>query len=182
MSGAAAAPPGRRRLGRGRRLVTGVLLLLAAVLLVLAGRLLVPGRRHAYDPGASPPASYRLTAGRTYQLSAGEPLASLRKSVELKSLACEATIGSAPPLPVTIVRTGDDDRDGRIFAAIRVPVSGRAHIRCDGIGKVFVDDADDVAFDYNGLAVLLATLLAVLGTGLVFGAGHEMDAAARRPA
>lgn len=160
----------------GTRLSAGMALVLFALLLFAGGRIAAPGRNHAYDPGATPPTTYRLTAGKEYQLSTATDLSILRRTVNLAELACVSTTGSAEPVPVSVLNTADDDRAQHVFATVRVPTSGPQRVTCTGVSEVFVDNADDASFDYAGLTVLLATLVGVLGVIVALGGGYDLGA------
>ncbi|MDQ1744468.1 MAG: hypothetical protein QOE23_2807 [Pseudonocardiales bacterium] len=152
--------PGRRQ--AGTRIAAGVALLLLAVVLFGGSRVVAAGQRHAYDPGASPPASYALTAGTTYQLSSARSVAELKAAGLLSDLTCFLTSGTGEQLPLSLASTADDDRNLHVFATLVAPSTARVHLSCTGIADVFVDDADSAGPDRS--AVLL---LASIGAGLV---------------
>ena len=172
-------------IGRGRpagsRLTAGMALVLFALLVFAGGRVAAPGRDHAYDPGATPPSTYRLTAGRDYQLSTATELTILRRTVNLAELACVSATGSAEPVPVSVVGTADDDRAQHVFATVQVARSGPQHVTCNGVSEVFIDNADDASFDYTGLTVLLATVIGVLGVVVAVGGGYDLGSARTQP-
>jgi hypothetical protein len=168
----AAAP----RSGAATRLAAGVVLLLVAIVVFAASRLVAAGQSHAYDPGTSPPPSYNLTAGTTYQLSSSTPVAELKKAALLGNLSCSATSGGAEQQPVTVLSTMDDDRDLHVFATARVATTGDLHVSCTGISEVFIDDADNAAPDRSAVLMLLATGLALLGVIAACSGGYELAA------
>jgi len=155
-----AGPAGDRA---GSQLLTGVVLLIVALLLFAASRVVATGQRHAYDPGASPPAGYRLTAGTTYQLSASRSVAELKQAGLLSDLACFSTSVTGEQSPLALSSIADDDRNLHQFATFIAPVTGRLQLSCTGIDAVFVDDADDAGPDRSALLVLLAAGVGLLG-------------------
>ncbi|MGI8666555.1 MAG: hypothetical protein ACR2N4_11070 [Jatrophihabitans sp.] len=158
------------------RLAIGVLLILIAVVLFAATRLVAGGQRHSYDPGATPPTSYRLTAGRTYQLSSPTGVASLQKDGVLTSLACSWSTDGELLNPLTIVTTLTDDRDLRTFATVIAPATGSLRIACNRIDKVFLDDADDSGPDTSALLLLITIAVGVLGVSAAVSGGYQLSA------
>ncbi|MEO6703902.1 MAG: hypothetical protein ABI140_10240, partial [Jatrophihabitantaceae bacterium] len=138
-------------------------LMLLAVLAFAAGRLAASSQSHAYDPGASPPASFQLTNGKLYQLSAPGGVPALRKLGLLTDLACTWSTDGQQLTPLAIADTFTDDRDLLSFATFNSPVTGRVSITCTGVSKVFVDDADNAGFDRNAPLLLLSVLLGLIG-------------------
>jgi hypothetical protein len=77
------------------------------------------------------------------------------------------------------VNVGPVDR--RILHAVgqfQAPFSGPAAISCAGVGRVFVDDADDAVFDTAGLLVVVTVLALFVGGALTLSGVYEF---ARRP-
>ncbi len=159
-AGSGSSSPARRG---GATLAAGVALLLLALVLFAGSRVVAAGQRHAYDPAATPPPSYRLTAGQTYQLSSARPVAELKQAGVLPDLACFISYGSAPPAPLTLASVTDDDRNLHTFATMVAPATGQARLSCTGIAEVFVDDADDAEPDRSALLVLLSMGVGLLG-------------------
>jgi hypothetical protein len=147
----------------GTTLAAGVALLLLALVLFGASRVVAAGQQHAYDPSATPPPSYRLTAGQTYQLSSARPVAELKQAGVLPNLACFITSGSGAPSPLALASTTDDDRNLHVFATMVAPSTGQFRLSCTGIAGVFVDDADDAEPDRSALLVLLSIAVGLLG-------------------
>jgi hypothetical protein len=151
--------------------------LLVLALVVFAGsRLLAAGQRHAYDPGASPPASYAVTAGTTYQLSAARSVAQLKAAGLLSDLACYTTSVTGEQNPLALSTVADDDRNLHLFATFIAPVTGSIRVSCTGIPAVFLDDADDAVPDRSAVLVLLSGGIGLLGVILACTGGY-----ARRP-
>jgi hypothetical protein len=83
--------------------------------------------------------------------------------------------------PLVIESTKDDSRDLHVFATFRAAQSGSFHFSCDGIGDVFIDDAEDSPPDFSATLTVLASVLAAVGvTGLLSG-GYALSEARRSP-
>jgi hypothetical protein len=160
------------------RLVIGLVLVLFALVLFAASRVITAGQRHAYDPGATPPAIYTLTAGKVYQLSTPGGVPKLTKSglsLGDNSLSCTASAEDGRENPLSIQSTKNDDRDLTVFATFQAASTGPVHISCVAISKVFVDDADSASRDTAGLLVVLCTGLGVLGVIAVASGGYALS-------
>lgn len=160
----------------GSRLVAGIVLVLLAVVLFGASRVVAAGQRHAYDPGASPPASYALSAGTTYQLSSARSVAELKAAGLLSDLACYSTSATGEQTPLALASTADDDRNLHVFATLVAPSTARVHLSCTGIADVFVDDADNAAPDRGALLLLASMVAGLLGVILACSGGYAMGA------
>ena len=55
----------------------------------------------------------------------------------------------------------------------RAPFSGPAAISCAGIGRAFVDDADDAAFDTAGFLVVVTVTALFAGGALTLSGVYE---------
>ncbi|HEX2904043.1 MAG TPA: hypothetical protein VHO01_11365 [Jatrophihabitans sp.] len=156
------------------RLAAGVVLGLLGVLVFAGSRYAAAQQNHAYDPGAVPPASFRVTAGKTYQLSSTTPTRQLIAQAALSTLACTWTGDGRleNQLPVTSVL--NDERNRFEFALFEAPISGSIQIRCAGMPAVFVDDADDSSPDWAGLLLIVATLFGLAGGVLAVQGGYQL--------
>jgi hypothetical protein len=154
------AGPRRRALGR---LGGGAGLLLAAVVVFAASRVLADLGEHAYDPGASPPATVTLLAGHTYHLSSPGSVAALQGGGVLSTLSCTWTAPGQPDFPLPLTAVLGDERTLHVFAAFTAPASGALRIGCTDVGRVFVDDAPSSPADRAALLVLVTVLLALAG-------------------
>jgi hypothetical protein len=172
----ASEPPGASGERAGSRLLAGAVLLIVALVLFAASRVVAAGQRHAYDPGASPPASYAVTAGTSYQLSAARSVSELKKAGLLGNLACFTTSATGEQTPLTLSSVADDDRNLHLFATFVAPATGSVQVSCTGIPGVFVDDADDAAPDRSAVLVLLSGAIGLLGVIAACSGGY-----ARRP-
>jgi hypothetical protein len=160
----------------GFQLAVGVVLLLLAVVLFGGSRVVAAGQRHAYDPGASPPAAYSLTAGTTYQLSSASSVAELKAAGRLTNLACFSTSDTGEQVPLSLASTVDDDRNLHVFATLVAPATARVHLSCTGIADVFVDDADNAAPDRSALLLLASMLTGLLGVIAACSGGYGRSA------
>jgi hypothetical protein len=147
----------------GAKLAAGAVLLVLALVLFASSRVVAAGQRHAYDPAASPPPAYHLTAGKTYQLSSARSVAELKKAGLLAELACSSLSETGEQVPLTLVSTADDDRNLHVFATMVPAATGEVRVSCTGIPDVFIDDADDAAGDRSALLVLLSIAAGLLG-------------------
>jgi hypothetical protein len=156
------------------RLGTGVLLILLAVLIYGVSRLLASGQTHSYDAGASPPSTVRLIAGKQYQLSSSVAVSTLRKRGQLDALSCYWSSDGNLQNPLQIQQTSSDDRDLHTFATVIAPSSGRLQIGCNGIARVFVDDAEDSGRDISAAVVLLSVLVGTIGVPLAVSGWYRL--------
>jgi hypothetical protein len=156
------------------RLAAGVALILAAVLVYGLSRLLASEQLHSYDPGASPPATVRLIAGKQYQLSSPIGVGGLQKRGLLDSLGCSWSSDGNQQNPLTVLSTMTDARDLRTFATVIAPSTGQLRISCTGIDKVFVDDSEDSSQDSGAVLVLLSVLIGVLGVPLAVSGWYRL--------
>jgi hypothetical protein len=157
------------------RLAIGVLLLLITIVLFAGSRLVASSQQHSYDPGATPPASYRLIAGRTYQLSSPTGVAALQKAGRLTRLECYWSTDGQLLNPLTIVETLTDERDLQTFGTFTAPGTGPFQITCNGIDKVFVDDASNSGADTSALLMLMTIALGVLGVAATVSGAYELS-------
>lgn len=166
----------------GATLAAGVALLLLALVLFGGSRVVAAGQRHAYDPAATPPPSYRLTGGQTYQLSSAQPVAELKQAGVLPDLACFLTSDSGAPTPLGLASVSDDDRNLHTFATMVAPSTGQFRLSCTGIAEVFVDDADDAEPDLSALLVLLSIAAGLLGVIAACSGGYALGRRNDQPA
>lgn len=167
-----AADPTPPRRG-GTSLAAGVALVLLALVLFGGSRVIAAGQRHAYDPGARPPAAYHVTSGKTYQLSSPRSVAQLKKAGLLGSLECFITTGSGEQTSLGLASTSEDDRNLHVVATMIAPTTGQVRVSCTGIGDVFIDDADDAGPDRSAMLMLLSIALGLLGVILGCSGGYS---------
>jgi hypothetical protein len=122
----------------------------------------------------------QLTAGQDYTLSTPDGIAALadRRGADKPALRCTATSrsGSAVRLKVTVGQV--DRRILHIVGQFRAPFSGPAAISCAGIGRAFVDDADDAAFDTAGFLAVVTVMALFAGGALTLSGVYQW---ARQP-
>ncbi|MDQ1732717.1 MAG: hypothetical protein QOK10_2876 [Pseudonocardiales bacterium] len=174
----------RVRVPAGTRLAAGAVLVLIALCCLGAARVLSSTQRHAYDPHATPAPTYRVTAGKLYQLSSSQGVSKLTSSGVLGNgiaVHCVISGASGAQTPLTIESTKDDSRDLHVFATFRAARSGSFHFRCDGIGDVFVDDADDSPPDFSAGLTVLASLLAAVGVTALLSGAYAVSEDRRSP-
>jgi hypothetical protein len=175
-------PPRSSALSAATRLLLGILVVLVAMIFFGASRLLAGSQRHAYDPHATPPPTYRLTAGRQYQLSTIGGVRQLTSSGVVatgSNLSCAATADSGQNDPLMIDEVRSDDRDLHVIATFTAQSSGDFHVHCDRIAAVFVDDADQPVRDWSGIGVPVAAILALLGVSMAISGAYELAAGRR---
>jgi hypothetical protein len=155
-----------------RALSLGTLLILAGL---VAWALYVKqsnSERHSYARGGAPPSYVQLSAGKTYGIAIrGGVLRELQLGVRPSGLHCTAARpGEAPgALPITsepAPNPGDDPKTTNQIATFLSGISGPAHVQCQGLTDVYVDNADDAAFDWSGLWLVLASLALAVGLPL----------------
>ena len=78
-----------------------------------------------------------------------------------------SSVSGAQPLQVSAEATGTkaENTVGHFVA----PVTGRIHVDCAGWGAMFVPDSTDRAFDWAGLALLVAVVALTVGGALGLG-------------
>lgn len=166
----------------GGRLGVGVGLLVLALVLFGGSRLLSNAQLHAYDHDATPAATYHLTAGKTYQLSSATPVKELVQDGLIGDgiqLTCTARSTSGAQSELSIESTKTDDRNLHLFATFRADTTGAVTVVCDGLGAVFVDDADNAEPDYSGLLMLLSIVFGVVGVSLALSGAYALSEARR---
>lgn len=156
------------------RLGIGVLLMLVAALVFAGSRYVAGHQHHAYDPGAAPPASFQLTAGKVYQLSSSTPTKDLIDRGTLSTLACSWSADGQLDNQLPVTSTLNDERNRFQFALFAAPVSGAVQLSCSDIPAVFVDDADNASPDWSALLLVLATFLGLVGAILAVSGGYQL--------
>ena len=152
------------------RLTVGVVLVLLAITFMGTAKLVSGAQRHAYDPHATPPATYAVTAGQDYQLSSSKGVEALDKSGAIATGAqprCVTTSEDGVQTPMQLDSVRDDPRDLHVFASWHSTITDQVHISCNGVPAVFLDDADDSPPDYSAPLIVLATLLGAIGVVMI---------------
>jgi len=159
------------------RLAAGIVLVLLAFLVFGVSRLVEHGQRHAYSKGATPPPTYRLSPGKTYQLSAPGGVKALTAAGVIGTgiePTCLAANDQGVGTPVTIVSVKDDERDLSVFATFQVAQGGDLHVSCEKVAEVFVDDADNAGRDVSAGLVVLSTLTGLAGVVLTLSGAYAI--------
>lgn len=152
------------------KLPVGVVLVLLAITFLGMAKLVMGTQRHAYDPHATPPATYSVTAGRDYQLSSAKGVEALVKSGVVANGAqpnCLAIGEDGVQTPMQLESVRDDARDLHVFANWHSTITDQVHISCSGVPAVFIDDADDSPPDYGAPLTVLAAVLGAVGVVMV---------------
>ena len=150
-----------------RAAVVGVLLLVLGVLCWLASRLASGTENHAYSSSAVAPNSVHVTSGRTYELSYPGGVAALAgQGIDPGSLVCDWSLRGGVRQSLPLVVEGTNTLRRNVVGEFTADTTGDIHIACNGLGAMFVDDADHAPGDPSGWLLLLATVALVLGVPL----------------
>jgi hypothetical protein len=162
------------------RLWLGVVLLLVAGAAWLARGAVNSSAVHSWTPDATPPRTVQLTAGEAYTLSTPDGIAALadRQGTDQSTLRCTAASRSGTPVGLKVTVGQVDRRILHVVGRFQAPFSGPAAISCAGVGRAFVDDADDAAFDTAGLLVVVTVMALFAGGALTLSGVYEF---ARQP-
>jgi hypothetical protein len=165
------------------RVISGVIALLAAAVLMALWLTLSGTGSHAYDRDPSPRGTYHVTAGRGYQLSSARSIESLVAGGVLgngAAVACFTGGAGGQQTAITLSQTRDDPRDVHVFGLFTAAQTGDFAFRCDRIGVVFVDDADDAPGGAGSALVPLASVTAVAGLVLLLSGAYALSGSAQR--
>ena len=122
---------------------------------------------HSYDRGGSPASSVRLVAGETYTISIhGGVDREVELGLDPAALQCTAALGGEAPGALDIVAQSRDSKATNEIASFVSSISGDVHIQCEGVGAVYIDDAEDAPFDSSGVWLVLASLALIIGLPL----------------
>jgi hypothetical protein len=157
------------------RLWLGVVLLLVAGGAWFAHAAAVSSAAHAWAPDATPPGTVQLTAGEDYTLSTAAGISALAhaQGADQPALRCTATSRSGSEVGLKVTVRQVDRRILHEVGRFRAPFSGPAAISCAGIGRAFVDDADDAAFDTAGFLVVVTVTALFAGGALTLSGVYE---------
>lgn len=148
--------------------VIAIVMLIAALLFAGLYRVADGAEKHSYNVGAIPPATVKLTAGRTYEISLRGGRAALEaRGFSPKDVRCSWSLGSTDVWqPLTVTPLSEDVRPTHAVATFVAPVSGSVRIDCAEWGAVYVDDADNSGWDYAGLFLVLTAVCLFLFVAL----------------
>lgn len=123
---------------------------------------------HAFARGGRPPAYVQVHAGKTYRIAVRGGIATeTQLGIAPDSLSCTAARPGKAPGALKLTTENADTKAIDDIASFVSAVNGRLHVTCAGLGPVFVANADDAAFDWSGVWLVLASLALVAGTPLV---------------
>jgi hypothetical protein len=155
--------------------VAGLLIGLAALGLwrVASGSQNLP-----FDDGAAPPPSVQVTKNVTYSLAVpgGVPAMTAhgvpaRSTAGQQVLALQCTWSSTDAngtsgLPLDVTAESTSTKAENTVGHFVAPITGRIHVDCAGWGAMFVPDSADRAFDWSGLALVVAVVALTVGAAL----------------
>jgi hypothetical protein len=131
---------------------------------------------HAFARGGTPPGYVQVEAGRTYRIAVrGGVATEAQAGIDPQSLNCTAARPGEAPGALNLSAENADTKAIDDIASFTSAVTGRLHVECTGLGAVFVANADDAAFDWSGLWLVLASLALVAGTPLVLSLLRDAD-------
>lgn len=162
----------RERDAQGLGLLAGLLVVLGLTAYV-AYRLAAGTENHVYSPGSVPPHTVHVTANGTYQLSYPGGVAALaEQGIDVRSLQCDWMTpgGAKQALPVNPYDPTTLSRNA--VASFQAGVTGDIHVSCDGLGAMYVEDADGSSGDASGWFLLLSTVTLVFGVALALSRLH----------
>jgi hypothetical protein len=123
---------------------------------------------HAYARAGKPPEYVQVEVGKTYRIAVRGGIGTeAQAGVAPDSLNCTAARPGQSPGALNLTDENTDSKATDDIASFTAAFTGRLHVECTGLGPVFVDNADDAAFDWSGLWLVLASLALVIGTPLV---------------
>jgi hypothetical protein len=147
-------------------MVAGALLLVSAAFLGL-WQVADRSQDHSYNPGATPPTTFALTAGKQYQLSTVDGPAALAGAGSTSGQLCTWSVDGSDPQRLAVSGLPPDSRSTHVVATFVAPSGGDVHVDCPTFGAVWVDDADDAPADVAGGFLVLAVI--TLTSGVVLG-------------
>jgi len=150
-----------------------VLLIVLGIGLWAAYRLMAGTENHVFSPNAIPPDFSTVTANQSYKLSyPGGVRALADQGLDARVLSCTWSSPSAPSSPTGVKQSLDVEgynpgtRSRNEVAVFTGPTTGPIHVLCDGLGAMFIEDADDVARDPAGWFLVASTIVLTFGVAL----------------
>jgi hypothetical protein len=168
--------PARR--GGPTRAVAAVVLLLLGLAAFGGWRIASGAQELPFDKSAAPPSSVQVTKGNTYSLAVpGGVRAMIAHHVPVRYtngqnvivLQCTSSSTSAngtSGLPLTVTPESSTTKAENTVGHFVAPDTGRIHVDCAGWGAMFVPDSNDRAYDWAGLALLIAVITLTIGAAL----------------
>jgi hypothetical protein len=137
---------------------------------------------HAYARGGKPPQYVEVKAGETYRIAIrGGVGAEALAGIAPADLSCTAAAPGQAPGALNLTDESTDTKATNDIASFVSAINGRLHVECTGLGPVFVDNAEDAAFDWASFWLVVASLALIVGTALVLSALRAAGGASRRP-
>ena len=122
----------------------------------------------AYARGGKPPAYVQVAIGKTYRIAVRGGIATeAQAGITPEALSCTAARPGESPGALDLTYENTDTKATDDIASFVAAFTGRLHVECTRLGAVFVDNADDAAFDWSGVWLVLASLALVIGTPIV---------------
>ncbi len=150
-----------------QRLPVGILLVLVGFASWILYALQSRGEAHGYAPGKAPPAYVRIEQGHTYWLSIPDGVRRVTAAgLDPTKLQCTAAGRGESPGELQVTGEATDTKLINRIASFVAGFSGSVHIRCEGIGAVYVDNAADAGYDWSGLELVVASLALAVGLPL----------------
>jgi hypothetical protein len=151
-----------------RALIAGTLLVLAGLgFWVLYVQRSGGAEQHSYDRAGRPPSYVRLLAGQTYSIAIhGGVNREIRLGLDPSALQCSAARPGQTPGALNLTNENKDTKAINQIASFVSGITGAVQVRCAGIGAVYVDDAEDAAYDWSGVWIVLASLALAAGLPL----------------
>jgi hypothetical protein len=160
----------------GRRLTAGAVLIVLGLLCWALYVRQAGHERHAYARGAAPPTYVHLTAGKTYRIAIhGGVSRELELHVSPSALSCTAARPGEAPGALSVTSepapsSGEDAKTTDQIATFLSQITGPVHVECQTLGAVYVDNADDAAYDWSGVWLVLASIALAVGLPLALSA------------
>lgn len=124
--------------------------------------------RHSYDRGGHPPAYVKLLTGHSYEIAIhGGVNREVRLGLDPTALGCTVARTGAAARSLQLSAENTQTKALNTIATFVSPVSGvQVQVQCNGIGAVYVDDAEGSSFDWSGLWLVVTSIALVVGLPL----------------
>jgi hypothetical protein len=150
-----------------RSLVAGPLLIILGLVCWALYVRQTNSEHHAYAHGGNPPTYVQIHAGKSYGIAIhGGVQREIRLGLAPGSVQCTAARRGQSPGPLDVTAETQDTKATDRIASFVSGINGVVHVECSGIGAVYLDDADDAAYDWSGFFLILASLALLTGLPL----------------
>lgn len=137
---------------------------------------------HSYARAGKPPQYVQVQAGKTYRIAIrGGVGAEAAAGLSPADLSCTAARPGQSPGALNLTDESADTKATNDVASFVSAITGKLHVECKGFGTVFVDNAEDAAYDWASFWLVVASLSLVVGTALVLSALRTAGGSSRRP-